>query len=204
MPYVFRFHGHDRQWEGPLQIAKCAHATCEETVSIGLPYCAVHLLSNYKLKVRPSYIPGAGLGLICTDGDDIIDLSQPLIRKNALICPYYGEGVTEAVCQARYGDRDDYPYVAQLSGDSYEDGALRRGAGSLVNHAASDKANAMLCVHQGRIWLRAVKNLYDEMEVLINYTPNVGSNRYDFTVQLHETIEVESVDSVACDDHQGP
>ena len=108
-----------------------------------------------------------------------------------LICPYYGELITEAICQVRYGDRDDYPYVVQLPGGLFEDGALQRGVGCLANHAATGRATAELCVHEGRIWLRAVKNLYDEMEVLINYTPNRGSNRFNFSVQLHDTIEVD-------------
>ena len=82
MPHVFRFHGQDRQWEAALYTRSCSDATCDAMVSIGSPYCATHLVSHYKLKIGPSYIQGAGLGLFCTDGDEVIDLSQPLIKKD--------------------------------------------------------------------------------------------------------------------------
>ena len=61
-------------------------------------------------------------------------------KKNDIICPYIGESLTRAQIYERYGD-DTAPYAAN-HGKYYFDAALRRGAGSLTNHANYPNFNA--------------------------------------------------------------
>lgn len=70
---------------------------CNETALQDMTFCPQHLAECCSVRIAPSRIPGAGLGLFATDE---IDAGQ-------LIGIYVGETLTPAELSARYDYRDE-------------------------------------------------------------------------------------------------
>ena len=177
MPYEFKFSvdGHKR-FVGTLQVDTCVHVNqkshqrCKRRVSIGVPYCWQHMQVDKHLKIKASTIPGAGKGLYAYDGTR--NSGKVVFKPKQLIADYDGEHISKAVLVSRYGSHTA-PYGAQLTKDTYEDGALRRGIGTLPNHSTRRFTNAELIVGRtgGRpeVKVRATKNIRSDKEVLVSY-----------------------------------
>jgi len=72
---------------------RCRKRTCRS----GL--CWLHLKRDEGLRIKPSSVPGAGLGLFATED----------FRHTDKIAPYTGEQLTRAAIEERYGDeRGEY------------------------------------------------------------------------------------------------
>jgi hypothetical protein len=143
---------------------------------IGLPYCWTHLLSEKNLRIKASTLPDAGKGLFAQKknaGTDII------FRKDDSIIQYQGQEIDGNQLQMRY---DDFtaPYGIQLNKGKFEDGACKRGAGNLVNHASSSsgKVNAQFVIdtRRNRVVLKAIKNIRNDTEIFVNYGRDYGFN----------------------------
>jgi SET domain-containing protein len=127
----------------------------------------MHLLRERKLRIKESTIPGVGKGLFALDkraaGNAI------LFRRGDKIIMYDGEVVTQAQLQRRYGDFTAPYGISQ--GKFVEDSACRRGAGSLVNHAAARNTNARLAfsTRTKKFMLIATKNIRNGDEIFCSY-----------------------------------
>ena len=162
---------------------------CRRRSVIGVPYCWTHLQNILHLKIRPSQIQGAGLGLFAWDPKQAADAI--IFRANDKIVDYYGDIVTSNDLQHWYGDHTA-PYAASIVDDLEEDAACRRGIGSLINHTTNPvKINSKLWMVDGHIEIFATKNIQNRREILLNY-----GNQYTFNDPTHYvTRNVRHIDN---------
>ncbi len=204
MPYIFSYNDTRRpdvpEFLCVLKSQRCkAHnkttgVRCSKTCVIGLPYCWIHLLSIKHLKVSDSYLNGESIGKglfaamvsdLEADRDDIIFDDNDAQR---IICAYDGEVISQSTLNHRYGSDINVrrqriqsypPYAVRiLNTNTYEDGACKRGSGSLPNHRDSDdpERNAMLVTsNDGVIYVEAIKPIRHGEEILVDY----GYNDFD-------------------------
>jgi SET domain-containing protein len=97
------------------------------------------MLPLLKLKIGPSLIPNVGKGVFARDtkksGQSIV------FKPGETIVKYDGQIITNGRRLRRYGDDHTGPYLVELRMDHrYEDAALFRGVGSLINHKAKNRA----------------------------------------------------------------
>jgi hypothetical protein len=142
---------------------------CRKKVVMGAPYCNIHLKHKHYLVIRDSTIQNAGKGVFVfhpkKEEDDII------FKKGDRICYYEGEVLTHDQFLDRYSNADKTaPYTVQLHKNKYEDGALKRGIGSMINHKPTAQCNCKLSIsHNNRAQIIATKNIYNYEELFINY-----------------------------------
>jgi SET domain-containing protein len=94
-----------------------------------------------------------------------------IFEKGEKIIGYYGEQINLAELNHRY-DQYTGPYAFGLTQQLFEDGALRRGVGSLANTKKRRKDNnATLIVDQRRklVSLRATKDIFNGEEIFCYY-----------------------------------
>jgi hypothetical protein len=130
----------------------------------------MHLQKNKHLKIKESHIPNAGKGLFAVDPKK--QAGQTVFKMNEMIIPYNGESVTAERLDRRYGNKTA-PYGIQ---DPYrkrfiEDGACKRGVGSLANHRAGGKAKIAMRNH--KYVLIAKQRITNGEEIKVDY-----GNRY--------------------------
>ena len=103
----FHFHSDTHNLDKRLKTIRCEFVKpnkqrCKNRCEMGLSYCWIHTLQQYKVRVEQSTIPNAGLGLFVQDNkkgeNDII------FRKGDIICPYNGEIITPEELIERYGN----------------------------------------------------------------------------------------------------
>ena len=184
MPKYFHFESKNNRdarnnvrFDGQLRTMRCEYILpsghqCRRNCTIGLPYCFSHLPKEYQVEVKKSKIPNSGNGVFAIDkskgNNDII------FRTNDEIIPYYGENVTRQELDRRYGHNNTAPYGIQKR-NGFEDGALSRGIGTLVNHKARG-ANEALKNSRGTIVIKALKNIKNNEELYTNYGNNYKFN----------------------------
>lgn len=159
---------------------------CTRTSCIGTPYCAEHMRSALNLCIRPSTIPGAGMGVFVCKSER--SRAEFVFRKGRVVCDYGGEVVSEEELTRRYGDLTA-PYG--LAGDTdgyYEDAACLRGIGSMINHNAE---NTNVKYHHDlrskKMVIVATQNIRDGEELFIDYGPDYVCNEHGAS---HATIAV--------------
>lgn len=135
MPYVFQYRRTAEarpSFACALTCLQCsattkAGARCKRRTCLGLPLCRSHLV---KLRVGPA---AGGLGLFAKvpGGPQAVAFA-----RGETVVEYAGENISEAEVTRRYGPSDDdvAPYVVAVRDGRFEDGACRRGLGSLANH----------------------------------------------------------------------
>jgi hypothetical protein len=127
------------------------------------------------------------------------------IAAHTNICPYFGEPISAAELQRRYGDLTA-PYVVKdtrrCGVDPFIDAAFVRSIGSLANTATpgTDMANnsAIAAFPDGEqrrsmptelsrhyFWLRATSDIPAGREILVSY----GAGGYRFDDAVHFTVE---------------
>lgn len=191
----FHFRGESTEMDNDLIIRQCTHlkvpgvlnSQCRKRVEIGLDMCWIHLLAVQHLRIKASRIPGAGLGLFAEIPN--VGNYTRVFRKGNVICRYNGQNITNAERENRYGDNTG-PYILQLSGNQqnlaarrFEDAALERGIGSIVNHTnTANRINAHLRKRNNRMVLIAARDILNGSEILTTYgndyvlnEPNVRS-----------------------------
>lgn len=127
--------------------------------------CWQHLMKAKGLRLKASGIPGAGKGLFAMD--DGLPSGTLMFKKGQMVVEYDGQVIDQKELVQRYGDFTA-PYGIQATAVLYEDGACRRGVGTMVNH--SKRANVKFYRGaQNRIKLRAMKHIYNGQELLVNY-----------------------------------
>lgn len=181
MPPRFVYTAPDRQFSCPLQCQQCEAQSattgqrCRKRACIGVPLCWQHLLSERHLRIRASGLgAAAGDGLWAQRSRVAPAAGAPgrevLFREGDLITYYDGEVVTPEILQARYGDLTA-PYGIATRGAHREDGACRRGPGSVANHRGQ-RPNARFSYAAGqgdRATLRATRVIRDGDEIFVSY-----------------------------------
>ena len=182
MPLYFHFRSPIRDFNGQLMCRKWRYVKadghqCQKTMCIDLPYCYIHNRIAFKLRVKPSRIPNAGVGLFVDDTEQPI--GQVIYRKGDKICPYYGAMINEAEVDRRY-DGSTAPYTLQVQKGLSMDGALQRGIGTLINHKSFQQgANCVFGVdRQNNAFIKAYKDIRNGDELYCNYNPNPRGKRY--------------------------
>lgn len=140
---------------------------CKLKSCIGTPYCWTHLLHHKHLRIKPSVVQGAGNGLFAVS--PALGNNDIVFKRGDVIIQYDGEVITNKELQRRYGDFTA-PYGLS-QGNYIEDGACRRGVGSLANHVSSRSANARYSFSTStkKFRLVATKNIRNNTEVLCDY-----------------------------------
>ena len=199
MPKKFRFHGPNQDFECNLASERCVATTktgnqCSRKCVIGVNYCYTHLLHEKHLKIKNT---NHGKGLFAIDtkkARNAVIFKGTKKRRNRFgvtattsgdkIIEYKGEEINQNILDSRYG-MYTAPYAIQNEQKRgvFEDGACRRGIGSIANHPdRGQKANATF--HKGNnIVMRAKTNIKNGDEILVNY--NAG-NRQQNQYIMHE------------------
>ena len=178
MPYQFEMKEEENGvpfFQCPLKHYRCSHINaktgiqCGRKQYIGFDLCFQHLVTDCNLKIKKSNMEGAGKGLFAYNGtknNDIIFKGNQ--SKGDRIIAYNADVITHLEANRRYGNHTA-PYGVYVNKDYIEDAACMRSAGSLANHISHSKANAKLYSHQGRVYLRAIKNIRNGDEILTDY-----------------------------------
>ena len=171
MPKKFTFLiDNHQQFSGELESEQCEGKTingsqCKRTTVIGTRWCYSHLLKFKHLRIKKSTLPNGGVGLYCVDCSTENDI---VFRAGYKIISYDGELIDKVELEDRYGNYTA-PYGIQINKDKFEDGALHRGVGTLVNHKAHSQSNARFGVSRNRVVLIATKNIRSNTEIFVCY-----------------------------------
>jgi hypothetical protein len=198
MPYEFRFKvGDDTIFREELSCFQCTEINerngqqCRRRVCIGLPFC-YHHIKLHNLQIKNSTIPNAGKGLFAFA--PILERGKRTRRRRErprmqtratrartvifnegnVICNYYGEFINEHELQERYRIHTA-PFGVRIIPHQYEDGALFRGMGSLLNHQPEHLANAAFRrvnqteQEERHIELVATKPIRNGDEIFVDY-----------------------------------
>lgn len=136
---------------------------CNRVVHIGCPMCPTHLRTCLHVKVAPSSIPQAGVGVFAWHPRK----DAAVFQEGHFIIPYAGELIRKKELNRRYG-KHTAPYGIQIRPNLFEDGACVRGVGSLVNHSV-DKENVHYLRYRGRIYIVAKRDIHHGEELFANY-----------------------------------
>lgn len=173
MPNYFHFHEQNKHFDGKLESLQCLFIKvngeqCLKHCVIGLPFCCIHTKIAYKLVIKPSTIPDAGLGVFVQDNK--LEPNAIVFKKGQLRFPYYGKVINEAELIDRYGGYTA-PYGIKLNKGLYEDGALMRGIGTLVNHQTNARSNCKFALNPktNLINITNTKALRSGEELFVNY-----------------------------------
>lgn len=182
MVKYFHFHPSndpDDNFDAQLETQRCDYhiirnnrtRRCKRHVIIGLPYCHSHMKKAMHLECKRSSINGAGLGLFAYSPSK--DKKPSIVfKKNAFICEYNGEIIDKDELEERYHDFTA-PYAIQVTRTRFEDGALERSVGSLINHKPVPRSNCKFAIHktqgQHRVYLKASKNIKHGDELFVSY-----------------------------------
>lgn len=178
MPYefVYKIDALDHVFKCDINSVQCqaqkknGRGRCGRVTAIGSPFCYSHLLTEKKLRIKPSTNPAAGKGLFAQakDAENAV-----VFKKNNTIIEYTGDTIDLATLNSRYSNRYTAPYAYEIKKDeSYVDSACNRGVGSLVNHKAPSKANAKF------VKTRDANNVFNGVKLVAQ--KNIGNNKEIF------------------------
>lgn len=168
--FVFRV-GPDIMFAGTLACRQCRAtcldgSRCKRTSCKMLPYCAQHTKTLLGIRVAPSDIEGAGLGLFALQE----------FPKGSLLAPLAGELIDTAELDRRYG-RHTGPY-AIIVGENTWDAALQRTVGNFANtriwkgRSVKKGTNAEIVANlndNARPWIEATRRIKAGDEILAWY-----------------------------------
>lgn len=170
------FSAHETDFTCKLECCRCAADTktggrCKRRTKKQLPYCYEHARSLLHVDIRPSTIPGAGLGLFALQE----------FKADDLIAPYKGELLTLAQMNERYHLEDGglAPYALQINANTFVDSACSRGTASFINTKPRHN-NARFSVYSGRAGhppsasVRATKRIAPGQEIFVDYGPRTA------------------------------
>lgn len=179
MVKYFHFHIPDLDiwYDAPLESTQCIDhnkngTRCKRKVIIGAPYCSQHLKLKHFLVIQDSTIENAGIGLYACDINK--DEDAIIFKKNDRVCYYDGEVLTQDQFIERYRtppNKKTVPYTFALHNNEYEDGAIKRGVGTLVNHKPANQCNCKLSIgRNNRAQIIAIKDITNYSELFVSYS----------------------------------
>lgn len=170
------FSAPDTDFTCTLECCRCEANTvkgerCKRRTRKQLPFCYEHARSILHVDIRPSTIPGAGLGLFALQE----------FKSGELIAPYKGEILTRAQMNERYDLEDGglAPYALQINANTFIDSACSRGTGAFINTKPRHN-NARFSVYSGRAGhppsasVRATKRIAPGEEIFVDYGPRTS------------------------------
>lgn len=175
MPPRFRYRHHpegagaeETNFTCQLHCERCqgrrANGTrCTRRVCMGLQHCWQHAIREHKLRIKPSGLAGAGKGLFVNSREH--GENEWVFAPGDKIVKYYGDELTEAQVDQRYGEDGTAPY-AWTVGAHVVDAACRRGIASFANHKPQSRANAKLAKNG---YIVATKNIKNGSEIFVSY-----------------------------------
>jgi SET domain-containing protein len=174
MPTYFHFHTPNSHFDGQLETHRCSYThnnkRCKNRVCIGLEYCFIHTRLKLHLKVQKSNIHQAGVGLFAFDNTK--EPNEIVFRRDTKICDYNGEIIDEEELNERYGNKTA-TYTVQINNTGrYEDGAVHRGIGTLINSPSGTrhKPNCRFSIGQDHYaHIVALKNIKNGEELFLSY-----------------------------------
>jgi hypothetical protein len=183
MPMKFSFTGPNSAFSCNLQCNTCTAQTkgnvqCKKRSCIGAPLCWIHLLKDKHLRIKASGLriagvnPGKGLWVI----DKGSAPNATIYRTGDEIIAYFGQIIDEDILNERY-DQNTAPYALRhfLNGNIYEDGACKRGTGTMINQARTRAgANVRFKIKRPRgaenyAMITATKNIKNNKELFLWY-----------------------------------
>lgn len=192
MSWVFRLYDDQGRlfWQRPLRERCCRH--CRAKTALVHPYCAACLPLALRVELRPSSIPGAGLGLFASDPGRAP--GAIVFRRGERIAPYLGEPLSDAGVARRYFaavadpavEWVRAPYLGRCRSGRL-DAALFRGPAAYCNDVRGSRfaPNARLKLDRGgAAWARALRPIADGEEIFVSYGPTYWSS---FAL-AHETV----------------
>ena len=192
----FHYHTNEKHIDTKLETNRCQQIKqdnnqCKNTITIGQKLCHIHRLIKLHLKVKPSLIRNAGMGLFAWDPSK--EPNEIIFRKGDKICNYNGEILTEDQLNERYGETTA-PYAIELHKKKYSDGAIVRGIGTLLNNSTKSIANVRFSINKANtdVIIVAAKIIRNKKELYVNYGKNyilnekdvityTGANKKDYT-----------------------
>lgn len=178
MVQYFHFRSPDANFDAPLQWEQCAFVKtdghrCRRHVLIGTPMCFQHRKKAEHVEVKTSNVPNAGKGVFATNGTNN---HNQVFHSHQTILDYDGAFFDEAYIDAHYGD-NTAPYGVKIQQNRFEDAALHRGIGSLLNQPNNrQQINAEMFRSPGtkdkpypHIRIRAIRPIYNRDELYLDY-----------------------------------
>jgi hypothetical protein len=145
--------------------------TCRNMVTMGGPYCQLHLESKMGLRIADSTVPQAGRGVFAWRPHSSVG---PVFKAGQAIVDYTGEVINQRELDKRYGTYTA-PYAIMLRKDrKYIDGACDRGVASMINGSygpAAKKVNVRFVTSRDRksIYVEAMRDIYHGEELFADY-----------------------------------
>ena len=194
-------------FDGKLKSDQCTELTargqrCTKRCQMGLSFCWIHLLNDLNLRYKLSndiqdlcgnFIKGLFAikpniqpieGNVVFSFDELADEAAGQ-HGGTNICNYNSEVISKRKLTRRYR-HGTAPYaIENRTTRKFEDGALRRGVGSLINHSDNpDLVNCEIVVYpdssqrRGQLYIRSTKHIMNNTELLCNY-----GNEYEFNAE---------------------
>jgi hypothetical protein len=177
-------------FNGILQSTQCTELIaggkrqCTKRCQMGIDFCWIHLLDRKKLRYKQSTIKDTSgnfiKGLFASQNNEDGEIVFAYDRNNLnIICDYNSELIDGNELNHRYGLHNTGPYSAKIKRKKhnpiFEDGALRRGVGSLINH--SDDPNLVNCEilqyeNRNLLCIANTKDIKNNTELFLNYGPD--------------------------------
>lgn len=189
MPKKFNFYiNNEKHFSCKLQSVRCTSISnggnrCKNKTVIGTSFCWRHLMRDKQVRIKQSEY---GLGLFALNPNK--GERERIFKEGDTIVKYDGEIISQDERRERYNDQTA-PYGVQMRDNTVNDGACRRGVGTLVNHSTGPRENARFSfTRNGELQIKAIKNIYNNREIFINYNKGrmPGEPRYNF-INNHET-----------------
>jgi hypothetical protein len=153
------------KFSGILLTCNCEKTKCKKIVSIGLPYCGEHLISE-------SNVTNKGKGVFAIKNKNKSD--NLIFKKGSFVLPFFGEFIDKQTLRSRYNINTG-PYSLHISlykrdNLNYIDAAFHRHISSLINCCDTiNKANVTLEVKGDKIYFKEKTNINEGDEILFNY-----------------------------------
>jgi len=153
--------------------------------------CWIHRRYQKHLNVHDSTIPHAGKGTFAWNGTNN---DAVVFEKNKKLMPYDGEIINTTTLENRYGP-NTAPYGVEIQHNLYEDAALHRGIGSIVNQANERRrVNARLMSspgnqfnHHPHIEVVSTKPIKNKQEILVHYGDEYRLHEPNVTYQTNKS-----------------
>jgi hypothetical protein len=179
--FSFYIGNQPRQFNCDVQPSRCRFIRnghqCKRKAYIGFEYCWGHISEAMHVKIQNSTIAGAGRGLFAWQNNAIP--GQVIFRNNDTIGEYSGEVLSNIQLVQRYTLQQTAPYGVYVSPHQFVDAACKRSTMSLINHGNNARANARFSItntQPKRVLVKAIKNIRQGQEILINYGGQYGFN----------------------------
>lgn len=185
----FLFYDDDQgtvRYQCDVQCQQCEAATksgtrCKNKTCFSLPYCSLHVQTEYGIVIKDSTIPGAGKGIFA--------LKQ--FKKNDIICPIWGMEKSAKQLDKEYGE-GTAPYAIGLTKTKVIDGACHRYIGQLANtqlradgQSSLAKSNAVyVASHRSRpykLFIQASKKIKEGDEIFVYYGEDYSIPSYKYS-----------------------